>query len=212
MQGGTAGFRRGTRAGGAGSGGPKRCAGACGARWRVGDEQLAQAGHARSNRGARRAAGGGRRRRARWALRQWRLAGCGGSRRWARRAAQAAAGPGERGSWSAAVRKAAVERRRGVTLHRGTRACSASWRHAGVTQTRERHGGRCRSERERRRAGGASVRAMTRGSWRCGQMLSGRSRTDPWARADRVEVRRAEQRHAQEELRGRAFAQDARTR
>jgi hypothetical protein len=54
-----------------------------------------------------------------------------------------------------------------------------------------------RQERGRHRASGASMRAVARGSWRCGQVLSGRSRAGPWVRADGAEVRHAEQRHAQ---------------
>jgi hypothetical protein len=61
-----------------------------------------------------------------------------------------------------------------------------------------------------RNVGGAE--RVARGSWRCGQVLSGRSRAGPWARADGAEVRRAEQRHAQEELRWKAVARDAGTR
>jgi hypothetical protein len=46
-----------------------------------------------------------------------------------------------------------------------------------------------------RNVGGAE--RVARGSWRCGQVLSGRSRAGPWARADGAEVRRAEQRHVE---------------
>jgi hypothetical protein len=76
----------------------------------------------------------------------------------------------------------------------------------------ERFAGGAGAERGRRRAGGASVRAVTRGSWRCVQVLGGWSRAGPWARAGDAGVRRAEQRHAQEELRWKAVARDAGTR
>jgi hypothetical protein len=66
-----------------------------------------------------------------------------------------------------------------------------------------------RLEHGRRRASGVIMRAVARGSWRCGQVLSGRSRAGPWARADGAEVRRAEQQHAQEELRWKVVARDA---
>jgi hypothetical protein len=56
------------------------------------------------------------------------------------------------------------------------------------------------------------VRTVAHGNWRCGQVLSGRSRAGPWARAGDAGVRRAEQRHAQEELRWNAVARDAGTR
>jgi hypothetical protein len=56
------------------------------------------------------------------------------------------------------------------------------------------------------------VRAVMRGSWQCVQVLGGRSKAGPWARADGAEVRRAEQRHAQEELRWKAVTRDAGTR
>jgi hypothetical protein len=69
-----------------------------------------------------------------------------------------------------------------------------------------------RQERGRRRASGASVRAVARGRLRCGQVLSGWSRAGPWARADSAEVQRAEQQHAQEELRWKAVMRDAGTR
>jgi hypothetical protein len=45
-----------------------------------------------------------------------------------------------------------------------------------------------------------------------GQVLGGRSRADPWARAGDAGVRRAEQWHAQDELRWKAVARDVGTR
>jgi hypothetical protein len=101
---------------------------------------------------------------------------------------------------------------------RGVAQARAGWSGApaapGGTRERasaglEQFAGGARAERGRRRAGDASVHAVERGSWRCGQVLGGRSRAGPWARAGRAGVRRAEQRHAQEELRWKAVAQDA---
>jgi hypothetical protein len=76
----------------------------------------------------------------------------------------------------------------------------------------ERFAGGARAERGRRRAGGVSVRAVMRGNWWCVQVLGGRNGAGPWARAGDAGVRRAEQRHAQEELWWRAIARDAGTR
>jgi hypothetical protein len=48
-------------------------------------------------------------------------------------------------------------------------------------RTLRRFVGSAGAERGRRRADGTSMRAVTCGSWRCVQVLGGRSRTDPWA-------------------------------
>jgi hypothetical protein len=82
----------------------------------------------------------------------------------------------------------------------------------GVKRALERFAGGAGPERGRRRAGGASVRAVTRGNWQCVQVLGGRNGTGSWARAGNAGVRHAEQRHAQEELWWRAVARDAGTR
>jgi hypothetical protein len=62
-----------------------------------------------------------------------------------------------------------------------TGAEAACFRRCGSSRAGEPVQALERQERRRHRESGTSVRAVARGSWRCGQVLGGRSRADPWA-------------------------------